>query len=701
MKPLCRLGRLSCIWMFILALIAMATHVPTSVGAADNVDYLACKNTLSCGTVNQLTYPFWGQIDNTNNRPNSCGEPNLQITCEDKNNNNGVPKFTVDSVKYRILDWDVGKQNLTVARDDYFSTSFDFCSGDFSNNTLDETIFQYDDNSVVNITLLYKCSSETKPSSDQFTFVQSCSSGSVYYAEQDDNEALPYYGGCSTVIFPVSKALASAFANSANNPITTIIQQALQGGFVLKLLPQINDQCRGCTNSGGNCGSNDGPFTCFCNDGTHSNSCSSLGSSSKWNWRLKTAVGAIAAGVGIIVVFAVIICNCKRYFSLTQRRLIFEKTGESDDQNVEDFITTYGFLALRRYSFSEVKKITNSFCDQLGKGGYGVVYKGKLSDGRPVAVKVINESKGSGEEFINEVASISRTSHVNIVSLLGFCNERNKRALIYEFMFNSSLDKFIYGNGSPTPTCNLDWNTLYQIAIGIARGLEYLHLGCGTRILHLDIKPQNILLDEDFCPKISDFGLAKICQKKESIVSILGTRGTIGYIAPEVFSRMYGGVSHKSDVYSYGMLILEMVGGRKNYESGRSNSSEMYFPDWIYKDLEQGNIPSHMHSLVTDEENDLIKKTILVSLWCIQTNPSDRPSINKIVEMLEGPLQSIPFPPKPFLYSTSSLPLQISHISSSNMDDESNSMTTVKDGSLESKEAKERKAVIIGDDFDP
>ncbi|MED6136547.1 hypothetical protein PIB30_057031 [Stylosanthes scabra] len=449
--------------------------------------------------------------------------------------------------------------------------------------------------------------------------------------------------------------------------------------------PEGNDQCSKCTGSGGLCGSDgDGHFSCLCNDGFHSNSCSE--SSSKWNWRLKTAIGATTAGVGIVVVFAVIICNRMRYFNLSQRRLIVKETGESDDQNVEDFITTYGFLAPKRYNYSEVKKITNSFCDQLGKGGYGVVYKGKLSNGRLVAVKVINESKGSGEEFINEVASISRTSHVNIVSLLGFCNEGNKRALIYEFVFNGSLDRFIYDSGSSTLTCNLDWNTLYQIAIGIARGLEYLHRGCGTRILHLDIKPQNILLDEDFCPKISDFGLAKICQKKESIVSILGTRGTIGYIAPEVFSRMYGGVSHKSDVYSYGMLILEMVGGRQNYESEGSNSSEMYFPDWIYKDLEQGNIPSHIRSLVTDEENDLVKKTTLVSLWCIQTNPSERPSINKVVEMLEGELHSIPFPPKPFLYSTSSLPLQISHTSSSNMD--------------ESNEAKDRKAVIIADDLD-
>ncbi|MED6138582.1 hypothetical protein PIB30_075574 [Stylosanthes scabra] len=618
MKPLRLHLSLHCtcsIPMFILALIVItaSNNVPTSLSAEVNSDYLACKNTLSCGDITGLTYPFWGVlVGNNNNRPKNCGEFNLEIKCIGDNNNNGVPKFTVDSVTYRILHWDMDKRNLTVAREDYFE-SFDLCSGDHSNNTLDETILQYDDNNILNITLLYNCSPETNPS-NPFRLVQSCSNNnSVYYAEQD-NRPLPYYEACTTLVFPVSKALAPVLDNisNSNNPTSTI-QGALENGFGLKLLPQIDNQCSGCTASGGQCSSDDdGHFTCLCNDRVHSNSCSE--SSSEWNWRLKTAIGATTAGVGIVVVFAVIICNRMRCFSLAQMRLIFKKAGESDDQNVEDFITTYGFLAPKRYNYSELKKITNSFFDQLGKGGYGVVYKGKLSDGRLVAVKVINESKGSGEEFINEVASISRTSHVNIVSFLGFCNERNKRALIYEFVFNGSLDKFIYDSGSSTLTCNLDWNTVYQIAIGIARGLDYLHRGCGTRILHLDIKPQNILLDEDFCPKISDFGLAKICQKKESIVSMLGTRGTIGYIAPEVFSRMYGGVSHKSDVYSYGMLILEMVGGRKNYESGGSNSSEMCFPDWIYKDLEQGNIPSHIRSLATDEENDLVKKITLSTL---------------------------------------------------------------------------------------
>ena len=177
-----------------------------------------------------------------------------------------------------------------------------------------------------------------------------------------------------------------------------------------------------------------------------------------------------------------------------------------------------------------------------------------------------------------------------------------------------------------------------------------MHRGCSTRILHFDIKPQNILLDEDFCPKISDFGLARLCQKKESIVSMLGTRGTIGYIAPEVFSRNFGGVSYKADVYSYGMLVLEMVGRRKNSNVVMSHSSEKYFPDWIYQELNLNvNVGNNMDMM--EEVEEMERKMILVSLWCIQTVPADRPSMTKVVEMLEGGLQSIEIPPKPFLSS--------------------------------------------------
>ncbi|MED6217372.1 hypothetical protein PIB30_016996 [Stylosanthes scabra] len=370
---------------------------------------------------------------------------------------------------------------------------------------------------------------------------------------------------------------------------------------------------------------------------------------------------SVTSFAGVIIILVLVIYNRKRCLDLVHR-VIFKTTY--NDQQIEDFIKGYDFLAPKRSSYSELKRMTNSFGEKLGQGGYGTVYKATLSDGREVAVKILSESKGSGEEFINEVASISRTSHVNIVSLLGFCYDQGRRALIYEFMPNGSLDKYIYKAGSPDAFCNLDWSILYKIAIGIAQGLEYLHQGCSTKILHLDIKPENILLDEDFCPKISDFGLARICQKKESNVSILGTRGTPGYIAPEVFSRSYGRVSDKSDVYSYGMLILDMFGKRKYFNHKGSHPSEMYFPDWIYEDLNQGNILGG-HSDISEEENDTITKVILVSLWCIQPNPSHRPSMSKVVEMLHGELESVPFPPKPVLYSPEKSLLEASDISSS------------------------------------
>ncbi|KAG7604174.1 Protein kinase domain [Arabidopsis thaliana x Arabidopsis arenosa] len=353
------------------------------------------------------------------------------------------------------------------------------------------------------------------------------------------------------------------------------------------------------------------------------------GTKQKSSWKLKLTLGVSAALTLMIIIVVVIIVKTKSGWN---------------DQNVE------AVAMLKRYSYKRVKKMTNSFEHVLGKGGFGTVYKGKLPDsGRDVAVKILKKSEGNGEEFINEVASMSRTSHVNIVSLLGFCYEKNKRAIIYEFMPNGSLDKYISENMST----KMDWERLYDLALGISRGLEYLHNRCVTRIVHFDIKPQNILMDDRLCPKISDFGLAKLCKnKEESITSMLDARGTAGYIAPEVFSKNLGRASHKSDVYSYGMVVLEMIEARNinKVKNARSTNSSVYFPDWIYKDIEQGDIMRILGDQITEEEEKIAKKMVLVGLWCIQTNPSDRPPMIKVIEMLEGNLEALEVPPKPLLY---------------------------------------------------
>ncbi|KAK9677283.1 hypothetical protein RND81_11G133300 [Saponaria officinalis] len=344
----------------------------------------------------------------------------------------------------------------------------------------------------------------------------------------------------------------------------------------------------------------------------------------------------------------VMLC-CRKKRRSTRKFAAFWKSEAGKCPNVDAFLKIYGSFSLTRYTYANIKKMTDGFKDKLGEGGYATVYKGQLLSGRLVAVKVLKLSKGDGEDFLNEVATISRTNHVNIVTLLGFFYEGNKRALIYEFLSNGSLEKFTF-HGTRDRIQSLPWEILFNIAIGIARGLDYLHRGCNARILHFDIKPHNILLDEEFCPKISDFWLARLCPLQESSISTLEARGTIGYIAPEVFCRTFGGVSHKSDVYSFGMMVLDMVCGRKNLSADLQRSSEVYFPQWIYNRLELEEEVS-FEEIITDEEKAVQRKMILVSLWCIQTYPSNRPSMSTVVEMLQGCVESIQMPPKPNLSS--------------------------------------------------
>nr|XP_023916389.1 rust resistance kinase Lr10-like [Quercus suber] len=321
----------------------------------------------------------------------------------------------------------------------------------------------------------------------------------------------------------------------------------------------------------------------------------------------------------------------------------YDKTEKENQARIEMFLEDYKALKPTRYSYNDVKRITNQFIEKLGQGAYGTVFKGKFSNEIHVAVKILNSSKGNGEEFINEVGTMGRIHHVNVVRLLGFCADGFRRALVYEFLPNDSLEKFI---SSVDSNRFLGWEKLQDIALGIAKGIEYLHQGCDQRILHFDIKPHNILLDQNFNPKISDFGLAKLCAKDQSAVSMTTARGTMGYIAPEVFSRNFGSVSYKSDVYSFGILLLEMVGGRKNVDIAIENTSQIYFPEWIYNLLEQ---KEDLRVYVEDNgDAKIAKKLAIVGLWCIQWHPVDRPSMKVVVQMLEGEGDKLTMPPNPF-----------------------------------------------------
>ncbi|XP_068345339.1 rust resistance kinase Lr10-like [Pyrus communis] len=312
---------------------------------------------------------------------------------------------------------------------------------------------------------------------------------------------------------------------------------------------------------------------------------------------------------------------------------------------IEEFLQSHNNLMPIRYSYSDIKKMTRGFKDKLGEGGYGSVYKGKLRSGRFVAIKMLGKSKANGQDFINEVGTIGRIHHVNVVQLIGYCAEGSKRALVYEFMSNGSLDKHIFPKEG---LISLRCKRAFEISLGVARGIDYLHQGCDMKILHFDIKPHNILLNDNYVPKVSDFGLARLCPADDSSLTLTAARGTIGYIAPELFYKNIGGVSNKADIYSFGMLLMEIAGKRKNLNVA-AHSSQIYFPSWVYDQFSEGNdIESEG---ATEEENEITKKMLIVALWCIQMKPSDRPaSMNKVVEMLEGEIGCLEMPPKPFLY---------------------------------------------------
>ncbi|KAL8116512.1 hypothetical protein AgCh_022865 [Apium graveolens] len=307
---------------------------------------------------------------------------------------------------------------------------------------------------------------------------------------------------------------------------------------------------------------------------------------------------------------------------------------------IEDFLQSQNNLMPIRYAYSDIRKITNNFRDKVGEGAFGTVYKGKLRSGHLVAVKILGKSKATGQEFINEVATSGRIHHVSVVELIGFCFEGPKRALIYEFMPNGSLEKYIFRKeGTEEEIVSLSWEKQVESTTYI----------------------------ENFNPVISDFGLAKSYATDDSIVTLTAARGTMGYMAPEMFYKNIGGISYKADVYSFGMLLMEMAGRRKNLNPFVDHVSQIHFPSWVYDQFSEGKELEIED--VTEEERKLVKKMIIVALWCIQMKPTERPSMNKVIEMLEGNVEQLVMPPKPFLYPQQEDPAEIDNIihSSSNL----------------------------------
>ncbi|XP_058068068.1 cold-responsive protein kinase 1-like [Magnolia sinica] len=297
------------------------------------------------------------------------------------------------------------------------------------------------------------------------------------------------------------------------------------------------------------------------------------------------------------------------------------------------------------FDYRTLKKATGNFCsrNQLGRGGFGPVYKGVLEDGRMIAVKklALEKSQQGESEFLSEVRLITSIQHKNLVRLIGCCSDGSQRLLVYEYMKNGSLDAIVYGKS----TQFLNWKSRFQIILGIARGLQYLHEDSHLRIVHRDIKASNILLDEKFQPKIGDFGLARFFPEDQAYLSTTFA-GTLGYTAPEYAIR--GELSEKADIYSFGVLVLEIVSCRKNTD--HTLPSEMqYLPEYAWKLYERSRVIDLVDPNL--QQDGFVEKDILqainVSLLCLQPYPSLRPPMSEIVALLTCKVEMVATPMKP------------------------------------------------------
>ncbi|XP_055832157.1 G-type lectin S-receptor-like serine/threonine-protein kinase LECRK3 [Solanum dulcamara] len=344
----------------------------------------------------------------------------------------------------------------------------------------------------------------------------------------------------------------------------------------------------------------------------------------------KLRIDILIAGI-TLAVFALLVLGISGFLIHRNHVWTYRKIQESRSvQLFED-------VAPRAFSYAELEQATSGFKEALGRGAFGTVFKGILAeDQKVIAVKRLDKELVEGEtEFQTEMKIIGRTHHRNLVRLLGYCLDGSSRLLVYEYMSNGSLTDVLF-----TPEKKPTWEERCGFARDIARGLLYLHDECDTQIIHCDIKPQNILMDDQFCAKISDFGMAKLL-KKDQTRTYTGIRGTRGYVAPEWHRNLP--VTVKADVYSFGVVLMELICRRKCVDWSL-DENESILEYWVYNCFDTGELDK----LVGDEEVDRrqFERMVKISIWCIQDEPSLRPSMKKVLLMLEGTVD-IPVPPSP------------------------------------------------------
>ncbi|XP_059451726.1 LEAF RUST 10 DISEASE-RESISTANCE LOCUS RECEPTOR-LIKE PROTEIN KINASE-like 1.4 isoform X3 [Corylus avellana] len=625
-------------WLSFFIMLLVFVEVPVCLCSYDW--YTRCSSRFDCGDITGLGYPFWGD-----GRPDGCGNPDSKLICT-KN----ITSIEIMNLEYRVLSADPGSKTLKIVRDDFLDG---ICSPVWVNTTLDTELFEYGP-SHFSITLLYGCPSFPNfypPIS--FCSVDGTANKGVYIQDP----TVP--GVCAkSVVVPVLATLKQDIGNWSR------IEDIIKGGFDVKW--KEDPVCIACTVSKGVCGydQNTNQTTCYCpNQSSNGLKICAAGdtqvpsskSGSKGSNNAGIVIGVAVGAAGIVAVFL----GCL-VFAIRQRRK--KPVNESKSKDLPTPPSSKGFpvsstnfsrstpsypspkLDLERgstyfgahiFSYEELEEATNRFdpSRQLGDGGFGTVYYGELHDGRVVAVKRLYENNFKRvEQFMTEVEILTRLRHPNLVLLHGCTSKRSQELLlVYEYISNGTVSDHLNGNRSSSAL--MTWPVRLSIAIESAEALAYLH---ESDVIHRDVKTTNILLDDKFRVKVSDFGLSRLFPTDVTHVST-APQGTPGYVDPEYYQCYQ--LTDKSDVYSFGVVLVELISSLPAVDTNRHRH------DINLANMAINKIQNHaLHELVDpslgfEKDYDVRRMTTSVAelaFRCLQQERDMRPSMDEVVEVLRG-----------------------------------------------------------------
>ncbi|TQD89684.1 hypothetical protein C1H46_024819 [Malus baccata] len=640
--------------LFPFLLIASFLSINVELSLCQNQQFTNCSSNITCGSVGGISYPFWGV-----NRPSYCGQPGFEVQCL-----NNFPVFNMKGASYRILQMNTtNSRTVKVARNDYWGT---FCPQTFVNTTLNFSLFDYV-SGYRNMTFYYQCSAPITLPSPQSCNISNTMSP-VYYLTKPvtvgQTVGQAYSVSCThEVIVPVYEEAALAI-EAATVPSQTIVTNAVEGGFSLQLEID-NDECDKCLGSGGQCGLNTGTnsgFSCICANQTYASICNGTSNSSPSGGK-KTGI-AIGLAVGGAILFGIFVGFYFYYFiqrkkrklaaetqskeaptPLTSTSVATPSTNLSQSQSIPSYpsftsksdydnkASTY--FGVQVFTYTELEEATENFspAKEIGDGGFGTVYYGKLHDGRVVAVKRLYENNFKRvEQFMNEVEILTRLQHRNLVKLYGCTSKRSRELLlVYEYIPNGTVADHLHGKRVESGF--LSWPVRLSIAIDTADALAYLHR---NDVIHRDVKTNNILLDDDFCVKVADFGLSRLFPNDATHVST-APQGTPGYVDPEYYQCYQ--LTDKSDVYSFGVVLIELLSSLQAVDTNRHRL------DINLANLAVNKIQNHLVNELVDpllgfETNVSVRRMTTavaeLAFRCLQQEKDMRPTMEEVLKGLKA-----------------------------------------------------------------